>query len=152
MHPKSFTSPVVSVLAAALIAAMPLALPLWGGARPAEAADCSAAAAGLSPTYVMYQAYGGGEYLIAAEVYLQNPGAAAGCTIRVCLEEWLGYWYGQECANSTVASWEHYYLSGTVYLNCDWYYTSPARFRSQGSFPPPGGSGVTYSGPETRFC
>ncbi|MPZ67791.1 MAG: hypothetical protein GEU83_20675 [Pseudonocardiaceae bacterium] len=61
------------------------------------------------------------DYLVQASVRLDEPGRAAGCDLRVCVEEehGPGNWHAEGCGVSTVEPTVADYYSLTPYVDCD---------------------------------
>lgn len=91
------------------------------GGAPRQGGDCSATV--LEPQAVTVfpanqQPY---EFLVQATVSIDDPGRAAGCALRVCVEEehGPGNWHAEGCGISTVDPAVADYYSLTPYVDCD---------------------------------
>lgn len=90
------------------------------------------------------------EFLVQGAVHIDDPTVAAGCTLRVCVEEehGAGNWHAEGCGRSTVDPSESDYYSLTPYVDCDNDGDS-ATYRSQARFE---GSTVTRVGAARYVC
>lgn len=91
------------------------------------------------------------EFQVQAVVYVTDPARAAGCTLRVCVEEELGEgnWRAENCGLNGIDAREHYYYYSLIpYVDCD-NYGGTGDFRSYARFD---GSTVSRAGPPRFVC